>query len=289
MIIRMMTNLKQLMKLIIVKLFGLNGFLIFKKILLRRSIRQLFYRSRVEKKIYFFLHVARSGGTYLRNVFEFAFGNVVPDSEFEDKHIDKFLKKPTVLLAIQKKHIEYNENIEKNMYRFMFIRDPDERIVSRYFYLKNYNKIKNVKHDNRINKSNMNFTNYLDKILENYHDNLIVRTILNKVNYTFFEQEIIFENIKFKSLNENDYKDSLKILKKYEVILTENIDYFIKKKFKVNFKKIRQRSAQNFKNASLKNNIEFSNLDIEKLNKINFYDKQLYNHVKNMHKQNFNM
>ena len=169
----------------------------------------------------------------------------------------------------------------------MFIRNPKERLVSRFFYLKNFNKIKDRKSENIINKSNMNFSQYLDQILENYHDNRIVRTILNKVNYTnkdttVYEEQIITENIKFKSLDEQDYKNSLNILKKYEVIFTENIDDFIKDKFKINFKKIRKKSSQNYKNASLKNDIEFSNADIEKLNKINFYDDQLYSHVKNM-------
>ena len=39
--------------------------------------------------------------------------------------------------------------------------------------------------------------------------------------------------------------------------------------------------SQNYKNVSLKNDIEFSNTDIEKLNKVTYYDNKLYNYFKN--------
>ena len=279
----MFKPLKKILKSIIIKLIGFDGFLILKNFMLSISISRLIYRSRVEKKIYLFLHVARSGGTYLKNILNITFGNTFEDSEFQSKEIEKFLNKPTVLFAFQRKHTEYNEKIEKHIYRIMFIRNPKDRLISRFFYLLNFNKIKNTKSENIISKSDMNFSQYLDLILENYDDNLVIRSILNKKNHTNYENQIVSDNknIKFKLLDEQDYKNSLNILKKYEIIPTENIDDFIKDKFKINHKKIKKKFSQNYKNVSLKNDIEFSNTDIEKLNKVTYYDNKLYNYFKN--------
>ena len=63
------------------------------------------------------------------------------------------------------------------------LRDPVDRVVSYYFYLKNFEKVKGERKqlDNFVIDQQMNFDQYLEYTKEKYWDNLIVRFFSGKV------------------------------------------------------------------------------------------------------------
>ena len=80
------------------------------------------------------------------------------------------------------KQIANIENIDNTNY-FTVLRDPVDRVVSYYFYLKNFEKVKGERKqlDNFVIDQQMNFDQYLEYTKEKYWDNLIARFFSGKV------------------------------------------------------------------------------------------------------------
>ena len=76
----------------------------------------------------------------------------------------------------------------KNTRYLIIIRKPFDRMVSRYFYLKNY-AIRSDEKSNIVQKNQLSFEEYLDWLMVYGNDNLLVRMITGKIS-----KDMIIEN-----------------------------------------------------------------------------------------------
>ena len=152
-----------------------------KKILLFiiRKINKINY-----KKKFIFIHIPRSGGTSIK---KFIFLNFGKEKVLENNDMNlidyRYLNKNDKYnFFVGHKQIINTENTN-NVNYFTVLRNPVDRVVSYYFYLKDFEKIKGEKKqlDNFVIDQNMNFDQYIEYTEEKFWDNLIVRFFSGKI------------------------------------------------------------------------------------------------------------
>lgn len=196
-----------------------NIFLIFKKLILF-PIRLLFKIWLKPSRVVFY-HIPRSGGRSLYKFYDFYINEkIYCKNDYETFKSVKF-KFSHVVRKIHKKE-------SKNTRYLIIIRKPFDRMVSRYFYLKNY-AIRSDEKSNIVQKNQLSFEEYLDWLWLYGNDNLLVRMITGKIS-----KDMIIENKhklkKFKKkiirVNSKDVELAKKILKNFDVVMFENINTF---------------------------------------------------------------
>ncbi len=254
--------------------------LILRSINNKISIKKYFRRKKLLDKSYLILHCPRSGGTYLKNIINFVYGNVIENNslkKIDKSSINKF--RPFFLIG-HHIHTDFDEQIESKIKRYLLLRDPNQRVISRYFYLKNFIKLKKAKKiiPNIVIKNNLSLNEYIKIIKSSFNDNFLTRMLINKVNSNDFENETIKGKTVFNELNNTDFQKALANIKKYKILLTNNMDIenFLQNELLIdNLKYYHDKMGNsNFKNQSLRNSTD--NIDISELNKINYYDNKLY-------------
>lgn len=175
----------------------------------------------LKKNNFIFYHIPRSGGRSLVKFFEFYFNkkvNVINDYKVNKKNNYKL---SVVVRQLHKKEI-------KNTNFLIILRNPYERLVSRYYYLRNYSA-KITKNSNIIQKFDLSFEKYLELNLKLGNDNLLTRLIVNKIksnNILDFYSDFNFKKNKSFPLRKADFITALKKLNKFEVIIFEYLNHF---------------------------------------------------------------
>ena len=253
---------------------------LYLKIIDRLNPRKIRNRKKISKSIYILLHCPRSGGTYLKNVVNYYFGNLYEKNTLKKVEIPKYYSKPLFIFGHQT-HNEFNPEIENQIKRFVLLREPNERVISRYSYLKNFQKVKNKKLNNIFN-SDLTLSQYIKIIKDTYNDNYLTRMLINKINHNNFENEYQNQKTIYKELNNDDFNKAIYNIKKYNIIKTSNesINRFFSdelllseiSEFDKKFKKY------NYKNISQKNK-KIENFEVQELSEINYYDNKLYKSI----------
>jgi len=227
------------------------------------SLRRYQNRKKIPKKIFIMTHVPRSGGTYVKNLINYHFGRIIEFNNFKKIELKGInLRKPYFILGHQI-FTQFDDEEEKDIYKFVILRNPSERVISRYLYLKNFNLIKEKKKDNIVNLKNLNLNDYLKQLLSERKDNLFTRMIVNKIENSY--------------LDENDFENAISILKKIKVVFINDLENFLKEIFRIDFFNI---NHENVKNSSLKEKIEINKETEENLNKVNHFDDRIYDYFK---------
>jgi len=238
-------------------------------------------RKNISNKIFIILHCPRSGGSYLKNIIKFYFGNLHENNNFDKVTIPNIYYKPIFIFGHQV-HNDFDEYFEDKIKRFILIRKPNERIISRYFYLKNYSYFKNINDlkENFIFNSNINLSDYIKIIKDSYNDNFLTRMLIGKINKNNFELNYKKNENKFQELNLDDFNQAIHNLKKYSIINVNKKDIRKFINYELGLSDIsgfeKKWKYVNYYNKSLKNE-KISKSDIDELNKINFYDNKIYN------------
>ena len=235
------------------------------------------------KKKYIFIHIPRSGGTSIK---KFIFLNFGKERVLEDNDMNlidyKYLEENSKFsFIVGHKQIANIENIDNTNY-FTVLRDPVDRVVSYYFYLKNFEKVKGERKqlDNFVIDQQMNFDQYLEYTKEKYWDNLIVRffsgkvvPLINPSRMKNFKGKYDKDNLQ---VNEKDFILARKNLEKIKVFNKNNTnkkslsEYFLTKlslPFKV------------FNFSQKDENISDNQIKIIK--KLNYLDYKIFNHFNN--------
>jgi hypothetical protein len=197
-----------------------------KKILLFiiRKINKINY-----KKKFIFIHIPRSGGTSIK---KFIFLNFGKEKVLENNDMNlidyRYLNKNDKYnFFVGHKQIINTENTN-NVNYFTVLRNPVDRVVSYYFYLKNFEKIKGEKKqlDNFVIDQNMNFDQYIEYTEEKFWDNLIVRFFSGKIipliNPGRMKNFIGQYDVNDLKIDEKDFTLAKNNLKKVKIFFTKN-------------------------------------------------------------------
>lgn len=236
------------------------------------------------KKGIIFVHIPRTGGTSIKNYFNFYYGR---ESYSEINNLKPLTQKEFKKKEIFLGHKPYTElKIKKKLIVFTLLRNPEERIISRFYYLKNFLHAKKyVKTEfNVVNKYNLSLGEYLDLVKINLQDNLITRFFSNKVNFDNFEFNLnVNYNKKIENkltINNESYNLAIKNLNKIKVFILEKYSM----KDLANFLNTKFYFKDFHSNKSIKNNFNFSKSEKNKIKEINLYDDKIYYHFSSMAK-----
>jgi hypothetical protein len=230
------------------------------------------------KKKIIFVHVPRTGGTSIKHYFNFYYGRESYNeiNDLKPLTIKEFNKKKIFL-----GHKPYTDlKNKKKLLIFTILRKPEERIISRFFYLKNFLLAKKYIRTelNIVNKNNLSLCKYLDLVKINLQDNLITRFFSNKLIIDNFEFNFNVElNPKIKinyTINNEDYNLAIKNLNKIKVFILEKFNGIDLVNFintKIYFKYFHL-------NKSIKTNFYLSKSEKNKIKEINLYDDKIYQH-----------
>jgi len=179
-------------------------------------------------------------------------------------------------------HSNFTRIDEKNVKRICILRDPNERIISRYFYFKNAHKAKKINPSNIVLNQNLSFESFLDHLKLSYNDNFLLRMITGKINKKIYKT-LKYKNIKYKKLTDADLKKAIDILQeKYDIIYFDkklkSFNNYLIKNFYINPYSLKLNN--HFKNSSYKTRIKITKKIENKLRKINNYDKKIFEYFK---------
>jgi hypothetical protein len=181
-----------------------------------------------------YIHLPKVGGLYIENILisfynfkQIRFGRLDHDEFNENKNITKFseinAKEESILQLRNKGLTRYFDSAESPItkeewdtyYKFTFVRNPYDRMVSAFKYL------------NKINKINIHTNNFKDFIFENTHlsDYVYFHTFISQYDHLIDNNSNININYigKFENLNE-DFITVLRIIGISEIKHTKYLE-----------------------------------------------------------------
>ena len=131
---------------------------------------------------------------------------------------------------------------------------------------------KNKYSKNIVNDNNFSLADYCKHLNKNCNDNLLCRMLVNKLEVNDVDEIKPQKLIKNSKITEYDFEIAKKRLSKMDVVNTENIAFYLNKKFNVPLKKMVTTS----KNESLKEVLNISKKDKKLLLDLTYWDRKLY-------------
>lgn len=233
------------------------------------------YRNyRIPNKVYVLVHCPRSGGTHFKqNICRFV-GNYLKGEVYMSKFNASVARR---LLSSNRKACFYLDHCQIDPCDFFedprieyicLVRQPIERLKSRYFYNLNFNEVK----AHKTTQFNFTFQEYVIHLLRYGGDNMLVRQLCGKLPVGIaIDNGVIPDNtVPIQPITLDDAIKALSILSKFTIVNTTSLSSFLSDKFLI--------PPQSRKsNASLKKPLTGDqSVDKVDMSMVTYYDELIY-------------
>jgi hypothetical protein len=168
-------------------------------------------------------------------------------------------------------YTEFEPEIKKNIQWICLLRNPLERIESRYFYLLNYNQRKNDNFQNIVNRNELTIQEYCLHLKSFGNDNLLTRMLFGRLQCTTVDNVNPTLESPVEKLTEKEIQLARSRLSQMEIVLTADLENYLSKKFGVPLF-----WSNRIRNDSIKS-AKLSKEDIASIQAISEFDLRLYN------------